>query len=226
MRGSTGWATVCGAALLVSGGEILTHGPLTRTDARVQYYYFHHSHRSWIHIANVLAQLGRPLLACLVVGGLGAFLTWRTERIGPLLATASGLGTVGIGTSLLKAVFPHPSIYYHLPGSFPSGHTGVAVVSAGLFVRLLLPHSPHRDTIAITLAGLWGALMAWGRIVVQAHWLSDVCAGWALGMIALVIALRLVTIETQPRAWAEDVIRRVGSWRGSRESASPAPDDR
>lgn len=226
MRGSTGWATVCGAVLLVSGAEILTHGPLTRTDDRVQYYYFHHSHRSWIHVANVLAQLGRPWLACLVVGGLAALVTWATGRVGPVLAAVSGLGIVGVGTWLLKAVFPHPSIYFHLPGSFPSGHTGVAVISAGLFVRLLLPRSARRDVVVLTLAGLWGALMGWGRIVVQAHWLSDVCAGWALGMVALVIALRLVDTETRPRVWAGDVIRRVGSWRGTRESASPVPGDR
>ena len=226
MRGSTGWATICGAVLLVSGGEILTHGPLTRTDAHVQSFYTVHPHAGWIRIADVLAQLGRPELACVVVGGLAAFITWRTERIGPALAAASGLAIVGVSTLLLKEVFPHPSIFYHRPGSFPSGHTGVAVVSAGLFVRLLLPRSTHRDTVAIVLAGGWGALMGWGRLVVEAHWLSDVCAGWGLGMIALVLALRLVAIETPPRSWVADALKRVGSWRGSRGSASPVPGDR
>lgn len=226
MRGSTGWATVCGAVLMVSGAEILTHGPLTRTDTSVQQYYTFHSHASWIRLAQWLAELGQPWLACAVVGGLAGFVSWRTQRIGPILAAAVGLGIVGVGTSTLKAVFPHASIYLHQPGSFPSGHTGVAVIAAGLVVRLVLPLRHRREVVVLILAGLWGALMGWGRLVVEAHWLSDVCAGWSLGMIALVIALRIVEIDTPPRAWTQNVIRRAGSWRGSRGSASPVPGGR
>jgi len=226
MRGETGLAVVCGSLLLVSGAEILSHGPLTHTDNALAHYYLYNGHQASIHAAQWLAQIGQPSVACLVVGGLAAVLAVRSQRIGPILAALVGLGIVGLGTLALKTAFPHPSIYFHRPGSFPSGHTAVAVVSAGIVVWLLAPRLRNRLAVTLAAAGSWGALMAWGRLVLLAHWLSDVIAGWALGMIALVIALRVIDVATTPRDAVALLVRRAGLLRGSPESADSAPVDR
>lgn len=226
MRASTGLATVCGAMLLVSGGEILAHGPLTHTDRSIAVHYFLHSDHDQLAVAHWLDHIGQPWIACVVVGGMGLLWTMRSRRVGPGLAAVVGLGIVGVGTLLLKTVFPHWSIFHASDSSFPSGHTGVAVVSSGIVVALLLLRNRHRNAIVLTIAGLWGAVMAWGRLVILAHWLSDVVAGWGLGMIALIFALRVIDNPTPPRQFVDDVLRRAGSLRDRRGSHSPTPDGR
>jgi membrane-associated phospholipid phosphatase len=78
----------------------------------------------------------------------------------------------------------------------------VAVVSAGLVVALVIQArwpsvSPGRlQAWSLVIGGAWGAVMAWGRVAMLAHWLSDVIAGWCLGMIALVVALRFMQVAT------------------------------
>lgn len=211
MRGSTG-AAILGAVLaIVSGVEILTHGPLTRIDNDVARHYFWPAYKTMLaqnkpsdslqSFALILNDLGKPLLACLIVGLMAVTLSWLRRQSGPVLAMLVGLGGVGFSTLFLKQVFPHPSVFLHLPGSFPSGHTGVAVVAAGILVYLVLPERRWRYTVALSLAAGWGALMAWGRLIIEAHWLSDVIAGWGIGMCVLVLALRTADSPLGTREW-------------------------
>ncbi|HWU33375.1 MAG TPA: phosphatase PAP2 family protein, partial [Marmoricola sp.] len=161
-----------------------------------------------------------------IVGGIALLCTLGLRRIGPALAAGIGLSIVGVGTLILKSSFPHLSISERSTQSFPSGHTGVAVVSAGILVALLLHASRRRNTIALIAAGIWGAFMAWGRLVILAHWLSDVIAGWSLGMIALIAALRVIDNPTPPRELVRAVVRRADSLLSRQGSAQPTPGDR
>ena len=199
MRVSTGVAGVCAAGFMATAVELLWDSPLKRLDGHIAGHYFdnlaNHGYRLdgfTLSTAHLLYLIGKPWIACLVVGGLGLLITLRTRRLGPALAAAAGLGIAGVVTWLFKEVFPHPAIYQHRAGSFPSGHTCVAVVSAGLVIGLLVRSHPRWEAIALAAGGAWGAVMAWGRVAMLSHWLSDVIGGWCLGMIALVVALRLV----------------------------------
>jgi len=202
MRGSTGVATIGASLALVSGVEILTHGPLSKLDVRVAVHYWPVTWSAATRIGHFLQAVGQPWIACVVIGILGVLASAVRRQWGPALAVAVGLGSVGAITWVLKQTFPHASIALSLPGSFPSGHTGVAVVASGLFIWLLLPPVPARAAAVLVVAGLWGALMAWGRLVTEAHWLSDVIAGWGLGMVALVAALRTEDWPLSTRGWA------------------------
>lgn len=199
MRLSTGVVGVCAAGFVVTAVEILTNGPLKTLDRRIAAHYFdnlaHHGYRLdgfTLDAAHLLFLIGRPWIACLVVGGLGLMLTVRTRRLGPVLAAAIGLAIVGVVTWLFKELFPHPAIYQNRAGSFPSGHTCVAVISAGLVIAFLARPRRHWYALALAAGGSWGAVMAWGRVAMLAHWFSDVIGGWCLGMIALVLALRFL----------------------------------
>ena len=204
MRPTTALMGASAAVLLATGGELLAGGPLKRFDARIAIHYAknlaQHDYKlegGSLVTAHLLYVIGQPWIACVVVGGLALLLSVRTRRWGPALAAVVGLGVAGLGTWALKATFPQPGIHPGRTGSFPSGHTCVAVVSAGLVIGLLATTARHRDLIALVGGGVWGAIMAWGRVAMLAHWLSDVIAGWCLGMIALVLALRLVCRETR-----------------------------
>lgn len=203
MRRSTWIAGICSAGFLATAAQVLTHGPLTRWDDRIALHYVdnlvlhHYRHDgATLQTAELLYLVGKPWIACVLVGGLGVGLTLITRRLGPALATAVGLGVAGAGIWVFKSFFPRPSIYLHLAGSFPSGHTCVAVVSAGLVTGLVAQSSPHRNAIAMVAGGVWGMVMAWGRVALLAHWFSDVVAGWCLGMVVLVLALRIVDLTT------------------------------
>lgn len=97
---------------------------------------------------------------------------------------------------LLKALVdrPRPSpllvrVTEHASGaSFPSGHVFSAVLCYGvlalLLARLHLPLLPRRALQALCIAVV--ALMGPARIVVGAHWPSDVLGGWLWGSVLLI----------------------------------------
>jgi membrane-associated phospholipid phosphatase len=75
--------------------------------------------------------------------------------------------------------------------SFPSGHaiTG-AVVAVGLM--LVLVPSARRRPLYWVIALAYIVAMAWGRVYVRAHWLSDVTAGVAIGAAVILTAALLI----------------------------------
>jgi len=68
--------------------------------------------------------------------------------------------------------------------SFPSGHTTSAFALSGVLVGLY----PRGRSLFWTLAGLCGAL----RWIADAHWISDVLAGAALGLITVELCNALI----------------------------------
>lgn len=91
-----------------------------------------------------------------------------------------------------------PFSYGHDVNSFPSGHAttfgALAMMCALLF--------PRAGWIAIPL----GALGASTRVLIQAHYVSDVCAGFALGMLGA-----LLVFVVWRRRWPASVPVR-GRW--------------
>ena len=72
--------------------------------------------------------------------------------------------------------------------SFPSGH---AANSAMVFVAiaLLLPAPRHR-AVALWAAALLSLLVGLSRPMLGVHWPSDVVAGWAFGILWLILSYR------------------------------------
>lgn len=93
----------------------------------------------------------------------------------------------------------------HSTFSFPSGHTTSAFFVIGVLLAVLLPAAvgPRgRVPRGMGLVALWGGLgatVAAGRVLVDAHWLSDTLAGACLGS-----ALALVVYWTTKGAEAGD----------------------
>lgn len=116
---------------------------------------------------------------------------WRTRSMRPLLVLGVSLvllnmsvGAVKIGLGRLG---PH---YAHVAGSnelffgggiFPSGHTANAVVTWGVLAYLA---SRWRRSGAF-VAGFMGFSVGLTTIYLGTHWVSDVLAGWAAGILVM-----------------------------------------
>ena len=73
------------------------------------------------------------------------------------------------------------------PHSFPSGHAARAVLIAVLGAGL-------GPTWLAVLLCVWAPLVALARVAMGVHYLSDILAGFLLGLAAGAVALRLSPI--------------------------------
>lgn len=123
----------------------------------------------------------------------GVAVLWRRGRrrvavwLGATFVIAAGL-SAGLKVLVARArpVFDDPIA--HAAGySFPSGHALTAAVGAGCVVVLLHPRLRGRARAVLWLvAGGFVLLVGLNRVVLGVHFLSDVVAGWTVGLATVV----------------------------------------
>lgn len=143
---------------------------------------------------RIVTHLADVLTAVVLSLALLAWLAWQRnwERV-VALVLAMGGGQAVLWT--LKWAFgrdrPGDGLIETTGRSFPSGHSFTALVLYG-FVLYLVWHGTRRAAArwAATL-GLPLLIVAIGlsRIVLRAHWVSDVVGGFAIGLAWLVLSL-------------------------------------
>lgn len=132
--------------------------------------------------------------------GLVTLLALRRYRAGWYLTLAMGGGALFVGGVKRVIARPRPvSIYDGVAEySFPSGHAAMSVALYGFLAFLLAYGTPRpmRRMVAFAALTLVG-LIAFSRVYLGAHWLSDVLAGLAFG-VAWIAVLALLYIRTAP----------------------------
>lgn len=132
-------------------------------------------------------EIGMPIIAVVVAVGLGV--QWRrwTPIVLMVIATAGSLLITITGKELTGRARPPLSLAvppYESSPSFPSGHTLNATVVLGLTAYLLvlwLSKKRWRTLVMLGL-GLFVVAMGLSRVFLGHHWLTDVVAGWAVGL--------------------------------------------
>ncbi len=150
-------------------------------------------------IAYGFGPVGMPLLTL----ATGAALALRARKATPLaFVTAAGGGSLAM--TLLGKRIVHRNRpprrdaappYEHSP-SFPSGHTiNAASVGAVVAYLLVLQQRRRGGEIAVTAgAGATIAAVGASRVLLGAHWFTDVVMGWTTGLgwaTAVITAHRL-----------------------------------
>jgi undecaprenyl-diphosphatase len=163
--------------------------------------------REWLRpVAIGVALLGGAEVTAVVAGGLAVYLArsgFRNEAWA-LLALVVALAAEVAYKLLLHhpapTRFPHgdgPSLTMLLEGgrinanSYPSGHTLRAVLVYGLLafvIHRLAPAGPWRR-VAVPVAAVIIALVAFDRLYLGVHWASDVMGGLLLGGLLLAGAI-------------------------------------
>lgn len=148
---------------------------------------------SLVDVAKAITFIGSTAIMFPFVMFLAAYLYWKKRRISTLFwLSALAVAEVLIWVSKFIYARPRPPLAL-VPthgDSFPSGHAGTAAaVAVGVVLLLAILESRHwyLDAVAV----LCIVAMAWSRVYLRAHWLSDVVAGAALGA-AVAISVYLV----------------------------------
>lgn len=106
----------------------------------------------------------------------------------------SGL-SIYFGKNIFKINRPHQYAYYHEEYfSFPSGHSTLAVAFYGLIFYFL---TRNKTTVKawsqlISIAFIFWFLIGFSRLYLCVHYLSDVVAGYMLGLLWLLLSISII----------------------------------
>lgn len=156
----------------------------------------------WL-VTHLGGTVGLTALSLLVAAALAV--AGRRFQAGVLLAAMAGSAAL---TVVLKLAVgrqrPSVDLLLGVPSSsfsFPSGHSFNTTVFVGALagIVLLSEASRRHKTAAVLTAAAAALLMGLSRIYLAYHWLTDVLAGWSLGVAWLSLVTLLVLWVRRPR---------------------------
>lgn len=137
--------------------------------------------------------LGEPLALVLTCLGVEIVLLYkrRPEKTKLAIATASAVGL----NFLLKSLFgrARPALWDRLVNvgfhSFPSGHAMVSMVIYGFIGYILVKQFPQwkKQISALTIVLILA--IGFSRLYLGVHWPTDVLAGYAIGLVWLIVCI-------------------------------------
>lgn len=190
------------------------HDPVARWDAQVA---------DWV-AASMPRAVERLALPFTWVGGLVglgvvtlvamAVLARRGAWLDAALV-ASAFAAIQVLVVVLKLAFdrPRPDVdpSIHLPSSpsYPSGHAAGATVTLGVIALVLGDRTPapRRRALADGTTAALALAIGSSRVVLGVHYVTDVLAGWLLGL-AVLAAVVLVRRVLRRRPWPTGATRR------------------
>jgi len=165
----------------VIGGE-----PLVRADAAV-FHLLQSLRTVWADEVMVgITELGSGTVVIAVTLAALLWFGWcRAWRAA--LYWVAAVGSAGLFTQILKVTLHHrrpAEIYSGWDAfSFPSGHTAVNAALYALLAMLVVREvGPRWRAPVVVAAALFVSAVAFSRLYLGAHWMSDVVAGLAFGI--------------------------------------------
>jgi membrane-associated phospholipid phosphatase len=186
--------------------DVIRHEPLTAFDAAFSAWLHLHASPDLTSAMRVATFFGSGLCATAIAAAM-AIRLWRKQRWYWLAALVVSVPGGALLNLLLKYAvhrarpqFADPLLSFS-GYSFPSGHTMMASVLYGVIAAYACTETTgwSRRAIAIASASIMIALVAFSRIYLGAHYLSDVLAALAEGMAWLSICLTVLTIVWRRR---------------------------
>jgi undecaprenyl-diphosphatase len=157
-----------------------------------------------VTVAKALSFVGGTVIMFPFVMMVAAYLYVKKHRIATLFwLLGMAVAQILIWSSKFLYARPRPPIALVTTHgySFPSGHSGTAA-AVGAGIALLLVARGSRHWYYQVLAAVYVVAVAWSRVYLRAHWLSDVITGAALGA-AVVIAVFLMVSSHLSRGRVE-----------------------
>jgi membrane-associated phospholipid phosphatase len=189
--------------------DVLAGGPLRHLDDALAGAAWHRSDQLAVHAALVLDRLGQRAIAGSVVVAVAVLLAWWRRSWQPLMVTGVALLVLNLVVGSLKLLIGRTKplsgldLLYAGGSQFPSGHAANAVVSWGLLTYLVLVHGPalsrRVSTALLVMPAAVTVGMSAASLYLDYHWLTDLLAGAALGLVLLALVLAWDLRRRDPR---------------------------
>jgi len=176
------------AALCDAVGD---HNGITAVDQPVSLWFAAHRSLTEGHLGLLLAKATSPAVLIALVALTAVLLRWRGHRLesallaaGTVLAYAAGaLGK--LGEHRARPLAP-VNLVPETEASFPSGHVLVVTTVAFLALALAWRHLSRAGRIGGTvLAAATTVAISTDRLIVGAHWLTDIVGALALATVVV-----------------------------------------
>ena len=181
--------------------HVVSGDRLTRIDSHIAEWLHMHSTPVLTKCLLILTHLHDPIVLSLIVALITLYLVWKKCWYGilTLLLVVEGGMLINL---LAKHFFQRARPTFDEPlvilttYSFPSGHVAATTLFYGALAAMLISQKPpwHRAIYILTAAFVMVVLVAFSRLYLGAHYLSDVMAAF-LEAIAW-LALCLTAIHT------------------------------
>jgi membrane-associated phospholipid phosphatase len=229
------WIVVAGAVtsvvVFVVTAALLKGGP-SEVDLGMEGSVAEQQNRLLVLSMKALALASSARGSLLLVLAVGLFFAFRRGDWRPGLLVGTAFIGAQVSTAVLKAVFhrPAPADWAEgdLSGSaFPSGHMAQAVAVWGAVAVVLAIGRSRRTQYVMTAATmLMLGGVATSRLIFQAHWLTDVIAGTAIGALWLAIIATLTHVirpdSDAPIGGCDESSRqRLSRWSGPPTGSAP-----
>jgi membrane-associated phospholipid phosphatase len=186
--------------------EELSEGDI-HLDTRFAAWLHDHATSGWTTFFENVTRLGNiPVL--ILVTLVAAIVLWRRRlrtELELLLLAAVGAEILTVGLKLgferQRPFFPDP-LATESTYSFPSGHASVSLAVYGTIGYIVARHaSTRRKQIgALAAAAALVLLIGFSRLYLGVHYLSDVIAGFSLGLAWVALCVVLLELRLRLRA--------------------------
>ena len=178
-------------AFFAMADEVPERGGMVRLDLAISTWMEAHSTESGERIFLLVSQLDTVLTVILVAAAV-LFVIRRDWRHLAVLALTAGGGVI-LNTEL-KALFHRTRPIYASEfqvslWSFPSGHAMDCLIGYGLIAYWIGARFPKAKLASHLIAAALILLIGFARIYLGVHYLSDVAAGFAGGLLWLAVCI-------------------------------------
>ena len=189
------------AAFLVIAQAVLARSAVVSFDNAFARAMHAESSRQWQAVFAVITFLGNGWVLTLATVVIGVVLIRRGRRVVAFAWMAAQAGS-GILNWTLKSLYERArpeyadAFLYSSSFAFPSGHAMGTFVFCGLGCYLLLRdgRSWTASSVSIAVALSWCVIMAFSRLYLGVHFVSDVVAGLVAGSGWLVVCISALEI--------------------------------
>jgi membrane-associated phospholipid phosphatase len=196
----TGSAWVFGAV-----AEDVVEGD-THVDTRLANWLHGHASPGWTSFFERVTWLGNVPVLVAATAGAAALLAWKRRRMELLLLMLAVVGTE-ILTLGLKLGFHRERPFFSDPlasessYSFPSGHASVSLAVYGTIAFIAARNLANvRARLAVLVAaGILILLIGISRLYLGVHFLTDVIAGFSLGLAWVTLCVLLLHLGVRLR---------------------------
>ncbi len=192
--------------LVAISDEVMQGRPLTVMDAEFSAWLQTTRTPLRLNVMRYVTWLGSTVVAATITTVVGIYLLLRRRRYWFAVFVLSVAGGA-ILNRILKGAFQRARpqlddpVFTFTGYSFPSGHTLTATVVYGCLAALIVANTKDQTVrvVSILSASLVIALVAFSRIYLGAHYLTDVVGAIAEGLAWLSLCFTLVYSLWRPR---------------------------